>query len=67
MALHVVVEMALIGEGVITPLVGATVRFLACVQSQMSFEISLLVEGRAASLVGADEVAHSLVPLQVDV
>ena len=61
--LLMVVEMALIGERGVAPLLGATIWFLPSVQPQMSFEITLLVEGRVASLVEADEVTHSLVLL----
>ena len=63
MALLMSVEMALIGERGVAPLLGATIWFLPSVQPQMSFEITLLVEGRVASLVDADEVTHSLVLL----
>ena len=65
--LLMVVEMALIGERGIAPRVRASIRLLACVQSQMSLEVALLVECRVAALIWADEVAHSLVPFQVDV
>ena len=67
MTLHVIVEMALIGESCSASHVVALVRLLACMESQMSLEVALFVECGGAPLVWADEVAHSVVLFQVNV
>lgn len=61
----VVVEVTLRGKGLLAPLVLAVVRFLACVQPQVGFKITLLVKCLPAPGVGALEVALSLVLVHV--
>ena len=55
MLLQVIIEMALGGEGLRAGMIRAVVGSLTCVHSEVSFEVSFLVEGAAALLVGAFE------------